>query len=157
MKRLALLAVAVTMLAGCSELPFPKNAHGDFPRTGGPIVGSGTINVTQTLAIPLDKLFYWGVYASAAYLIIDPLAPNWEIEEARFPEERYQMSLHMKRVYAGGAGEARVVFHRRAGELMQAGGYDGYQVLEYSEGMESSALGAQRVAKGMIQLTKRND
>lgn len=152
MKKLTLLALAA-MITSCSNL---ISTQGDYPRAGS-IVGTGNLNVTPSLSIPLEKLFFWGVYASAAYLIIDPLAPNWEIEEAKFPEERYLMSLHMKRVYSGGAGEARTVFHRRAGELMQAGGYDGYQVLEYSEGMESSALGAQRVAKGMIQLTKRND
>ncbi|MEI8164338.1 MAG: hypothetical protein WCI19_14480, partial [Betaproteobacteria bacterium] len=92
----------------------------------------------------------------AAYLILDPLAPNWEIEQAAFPDSHYHFSLKMKRVYAGGAGESRVVFHQQAKELMRQGGYDGYQVLEYTEGIESSVMGSQRVSQGVIRLT-RND
>jgi hypothetical protein len=37
---------------------------------------------------------------------------------------------------------------------MRQGGYDGYQVMEYSEGMESSVLGSQRVSQGVIRLTR---
>jgi hypothetical protein len=99
-------------------------------------------------------MVFWGAYAGVAYLVLDPWAPNWEIEEAKFPGDRYKMSLHMKRFYAGGVGEARDVFHRRAKELMHAGGFDGYQVVQYSEGLESSVLGSQRVAEGVILLTK---
>jgi hypothetical protein len=62
----------------------------------------------------------------------------------------------MKRVYAGGAGEARAVFNHRAKELMQAGDFNNYEVLEYTEGMESSVLGSQRVAQGVIQLSRRD-
>jgi hypothetical protein len=61
----------------------------------------------------------------------------------------------MKRVYAGGAGEARVAFHQRAKDLMRENGYEGYSIVEYNEGLESSVLGSQRVAKGVIQLTRR--
>ncbi len=62
--------------------------------------------------------------------------------------------MSMKRYYAGGAGEARQVFNRRAKELMRAGGFGGYEIVEYSEGMESSVLGAQRTVEGVIRLTK---
>jgi hypothetical protein len=61
----------------------------------------------------------------------------------------------MKRYYTGGAGEARQVFHRRAKDLMRAGGFDSYQVVEYTEGMESSVLGSKRVAEGVIKLVAR--
>ena len=37
---------------------------------------------------------------------------------------------------------------------MRQGGYDGYQVVEYSEGLESSVLGSQRVSQGVIRLTR---
>jgi hypothetical protein len=47
------------------------------------------------------------------------------------------------------------VFHQRAKELMRQGGYDGYEVLEYTEGLESSVLGSQRVSRGVIHLTRR--
>jgi hypothetical protein len=105
--------------------------------------------------LPLEKIVNWGLYAGAAWLILDPLAPNWEIEQASFPERHYHLSLKMKRVYAGGAGEARVVFHQRAKDLMRQNGFDTYAVVEYSEGLESSILGSQRVARGVIQLVRK--
>jgi len=141
-------------LAGCGGLNTTR-MNGSFPKAGS-IIPNDNVNLSPSVSIPLEKIVFWGAYASAAYLVLDPLAPNWEIEEAKFPEDRYTMSLHMKRMYAGGAGEARTLFHRRAGELMRAGDYASYQVLEYTEGMESSVLGSQRVAAGVIQLTKKD-
>lgn len=121
----------------------------------GTLIPSTMIQVSPSLGISLEKIVFWGAYAGAAYLILDPLAPNWDIEVAPFPENHYHLALHMKRFYSGGAGEARAVFQRRAKELMRAGGYDSYQIVEYSEGMESSVLGSQRTAAGVIQLTKK--
>jgi hypothetical protein len=112
------------------------------------------LNLSNAVQIPLERIVVWGLYAGAAYLILDPLAPNWEIEQAAFPDSHYHFSLKMKRFYAGGAGESRMVFNQRAKELMRQGGYDGYDVLEYSEGMQSSVLGSQRVSQGVIHLTR---
>lgn len=137
------------LMSGCVV----QNARGNIPAQG-PIITNTVINVTDTLALQLDKLIYWGAHAAVAYLITDPLAPNWEIEQAAFPDNYYHFSLKMKRYYSGGAGEANEVFHRRAKDLMRQGGYDGYQVAEYSEGIESSVLGSQRVSHGVIRLTR---
>lgn len=155
-RRLFFAAVFSSALAGCGALnyPGPTSVGGSLPAQG-PLIPDTTLNVSNSLQIPLDKLVVWGLYAGTAYLILDPLAPNWEIEQAAFPDSRYHFSLKMKRFYAGGAGESRMVFHQRAKELMRQGGYDGYQVLEYSEGMESSVLGSQRVSQGVIQLTRK--
>lgn len=120
----------------------------------GSVIPNTTLQLTPSFGISLEKLVYWGSYAALAYLILDPLAPNWHVEQAVFPNDHVHLSLHMKRYYAGGAGEARLVFHRRAKELMRSGGYSRYQVIEYNEGLESSVLGSQRVAEGVIQLTK---
>ena len=148
LKRRVLLAAALSCgLAGCA-------GNGLVPTD--PIVPNTTLNITPSLTIALEKIVFWGAYAGVAYLVLDPLAPNWEIEQAAFPDSHYHFSLKMKRVYAGGAGESRVVFHQRAKELMRGGGYDGYQVLEYTEGMESSVLGSQRVSQGVIRLTRRD-
>ncbi len=144
--------LAAAALAGCGSFSIPTNVSGNLPRSG-TVIPSTTLNLAPSVSIALEKVVYWGMYAGAAYLILDPLAPNWDIEQARFPDEQYHLSLHMKRFYAGGAGEARVVFHRRAKELMRERGYDGYQVVEYNEGLESSVLGSQRTAEGVIRLT----
>jgi hypothetical protein len=153
--RRLLAALACGALAGCAafDYPGPTSLDGKLPAQG-PLIPDTTLNVTNSLQIPLEKLVYWGLYAGAAYLILDPLAPNWDIEQAAFPDGHYHFALKMKRYYAGGAGESRVVFHQRAKELMRQGGYDGYQVLEYTEGMESSVLGSQRVSRGVIRLTR---
>lgn len=121
---------------------------------GGSILPDTNINIGPSVSYPLEKLVYWGIWASAAYLILDPLAPNWEIEEARFPDNHVHFQMSMKRYYAGGAGEARVVFQRRAKELMREGGFSGFEIVEYSEGMDSSMLGSKRTAEGVIRLIK---
>ncbi len=151
--RLPLCAVLLLGLAGCAGYPGPTGFSGSLPAKG-PIIPDTTLNISNSVQFPLEKLIYWGAYAGAAYLILDPLAPNWEIEQAAFPDSHYHFSLKMKRVYAGGAGESRVVFHQQAKELMRQGGYDGYQVLEYTEGIESSVMGSQRVSQGVIRLTR---
>ncbi len=88
-------------------------------------------------------------------MILDPLVPNWDIEEAAFPDNKYHMTLKMKRYYNGGAGEARMIFQQRAKSLMLRSGFDSYQVLEYNESLDSSLLGSQRVAQGVIVLLRR--
>lgn len=120
-----------------------------------PIIPAATLYLTPSVQIQLEKIVAWGLYASAAWMIIDPMAPNWEIEQASFPDRYYHLSLKMKRIYSGGAGEARVVFHQRAKALQRQNGFDGYTVVEYTEGLDSSVLGSQRVAQGVIQLLRR--
>jgi hypothetical protein len=145
-----LLFLSLLCLSGCSG--YAARLTGNIPRQGTTIPNS-MIMLSPSVSFPLEKVVFWGVYAGTAYAILDPLAPNWEIEEARFPNNQIHLSLKMKRYYAGGAGEARVAFHRRARELVQYGGFEGYEVLEYNEGLESSVLGSQRVTEGVVRLT----
>lgn len=165
--RLFALATVAWAVAGCATTEWTQQDKTDAAigaAIGGvaghqavinSVIPDRTLHISPSVTVTLEKLVFWGAYAGAAYLILDPLAPNWEIEQAAFPDSHYHFSLKMKRLYAGGAGESRMVFHQRAKELMRQGGYDGYQVLEYSEGMESSMLGSQRVSQGVIRLTRR--
>ena len=120
-----------------------------------PLIPDQTVNFSTGVSMALEKVVFWGAYASVAYLILDPLAPNWDIEQAAFPDSYFHLSLKMKRVYSGGAGEARVVFNQRAKDLMRQNGYESYEIVEYSEGLESSVLGSQRVSKGVIRLVRK--
>lgn len=149
-------AMLSCMLSACAvmDYPGPTSLNGQLPAQG-PLIPDTTLNLSNSMQISLEKIITWGMYAGAAYLILDPLAPNWEIEQAAFPDSHYHFSLKMKRYYTGGAGESRMVFHQRAKELMRQGGYAGYEVLEYTEGMESSVLGSQRVSQGVIRLTRK--
>jgi hypothetical protein len=142
-RRLLVSLPAVFLLSACASSPGSPDA---FVASG---VGNTLVNA---VSYPLDKTVYWGAWAAAAYLILDPLAPNWEVHEARFPDDHVHLELLMKRYYSGGAGEARLVFQRRAKELMRAGGFKRYVVVEYAEGMDSSMLGSQRTASGVIRL-----
>lgn len=142
--------LAIAGATGCGGLSARLN--GSIPRNFS-VIPNSTLQVSPSFAIPLEKMVYWGIYAGTAYLILDPLAPNWEIEETPLPDHLIYLGLKMKRYYSGGAGEARAVFHRRAKDLVRYGGFDGYEVLEYNESLESSVLGSQRVSQGVIRLT----
>jgi hypothetical protein len=174
--RAIVLAIAANLLAtGCTTTnDGPKGAsvhHLDYTKWAplvdttealppqipykGALIPDTTLQITPGFGITLEKLVYWGAFAATAYLILDPLAPNWQIEQAAFPGYHVHMSLQMKRYYAGGAGEARQVFHRRAKQLVREYGFEAYQVIEYSEGLDSSVLGSKRVAEGVIRLQQK--
>jgi len=153
---LAATLLVAASLAGCGSSRFPSKLDGTLPRKGS-IVPDTVFQVTPQLAIPLEKIVYWGIYAGIAYLVIDPLAPNWEIEEARLSDNHVHLALKMKRVHNGGDGEARAVFNRRARDLAHFGGFAGYQVLEYQESLESSVLGSQRRGEGVVVLTGKRE
>lgn len=145
-RRLLFVFFGVALLAGCSSSP---NSDTYIPPSG---VADKLVNAAM---YPLDKTIYWMGWAAVAYLVLDPLSPNWEIQEARFPENHVHFQLNMKRYYAGGAGEARQIFHRRAKELMRAGGFASYEVVEYSESLDSSVIGSQRTAEGVVRFIKK--
>lgn len=141
------------LLAMVSLLPPPTLANTIPP--SGTIVPNTTLRLAPSTSIALEKVVGWGIYLGIAYLVLDPLAPNWRIEEAPLGDDHVHFSLTMKRFYTGGAGEARALFHRRAKELARLNGFDGYEVVEYSEGLNSSLLGSQRTAEGVVRLTRK--
>ena len=144
--------IAALAITGCASRYEDRTLPGS-----GSLIPDASFALTPGTTIQLEKLVNWGIYAGVAYLVLDPLAPNWYIEEASFPDEQFHLSLQMKRYYVGGAGEARAVFHRRAKDLARSSGYDGYEVVEYQEGIDSSVLGSQRTAAGSIRMTKAAD
>jgi hypothetical protein len=135
-----------TFLCACSSTPKTVPANGS-------LIGNAAVQLTPNLNITLEKLVFWGAYAGVAYLVYDPLTPNWSIEEARLSDTHYHLSMHMKRFYAGGAGEALQAFEQRADDIARSSGATGYEVLQYSEGLESSVIGSRRTGTGVIRLT----
>lgn len=144
MKAAALVAAA--LIAGCGSL------SGEYPRSH-PLVPDASLRLTENTSLSLEKIVTYAGLAGVAYLVLDPLAPNWRIEEARLDAEHYHLSLRMKRVAAGGDGEARALFQRRAGHIARAAGYPQFEILSYSEGIES-LFPAQRVGEGVIRLIR---
>lgn len=92
--------------------------------------------------------------ALVAYSIYDPLAPTWRIDVSRAGGERVRMDLRMRSLITGGEGEARLVFLRSARRMVEAGGFAGFDVIRYEEGMESTRPFARRVASGEIRLVR---
>ena len=138
--RLPLATVVAGMLGGCSTIGEPPHDWLLLPAAAVAAVHSGYIKIPAALA---------GV---AVYALVDPLAPNWSIQEARFGEERYRIVLRMKSLHTGGDGEARQVFARRAAQLGSQPGFAGYDVTAWEEGIESNRPISQRVALGEIRL-----
>ena len=119
----------------------------------GPLVADKTVRFTSAVSYPLGKLVSGLAVGGVALLIYDPLAPNWEIQETQLSEDTYSYDLKMKRYHTGGAGESLQVLRRRAAQVQRERGFGGYDLVEYTEGIESKTLGAQRVAAGTIRLS----
>lgn len=122
-----------------------------------PLVPAKSVYLTGSSTISLASLATGAVIAGAVYMIYDPLAPNWEIEETRLTADTYRFSLTMKRYHTGGAGEAMQVMKRRASQLQLEQGFGQYVIAEYSEGIDSRTLGARRIAEGTIRLVQRQE
>jgi len=114
--------------------------------------GCASLNsMVPTAMVPVvDKL---SAAWSIADVVFDPLVPNWDLKEVRLADNQYQLLMRMKRYHTGGDGEARQIFQRHAAKLVRDGGYAGYQIMSYSEGIDSSTLpAAQIVAEGVVLL-----
>lgn len=143
--RLATFAIAVSagLLVGCSSTS-----------GGSPLVPNKAIQLTAGTSVTMSSIAAAALLGAAIYVVYDPLAPNWEIEESRLNETTYRFSMKMKRYNTGGAGESIQILKRRASQLQYEQGFGGYQILEYAEGIDSQTLGARRVAEGVVKLVQ---
>lgn len=134
-------------LAGASDSA-PAAVHGE--------TASATTQADEplhpALQATVERLQSWQDYGQELGQRLDPQQGNWEIEELPLSGQRVHLRLRMKRFHTGGAGEAELAFKQRARDLVSYGGYSGYRILEYSEGIESLVGGARRVAGGVIEL-----
>lgn len=143
--KLICLGLIIGLLGGCSS-----TSGG-----GSPLIPDKALQLTAKTSVSLSTLATAAVAVGAIYLIYDPLAPNWEIEESRLAEDTYRFSMKMKRYHTGGAGESIQILKRRASKLRYEQGYAEYRIVEYSESIDSQTMGAQRTADGVIRLVKR--
>lgn len=92
--------------------------------------------------------------ALVAFAIYDPLAPTWRIDVTDIGGDRLRMDLRMKALASGGEGEARRVFLRNAREVVERGGFAGFDVLRFEEGIDSTRPFARRYASGEIRVLR---
>lgn len=145
MQRGVLICSLVCSLVGCS-------ATGTAAK---PLIPDKTLQLTSQTALSMSTLASGVALAAVVYMVYDPLAPNWEIEESRLSDDTYRFSMKMKRYHTGGAGESIQVLKRRASQLQYEQGFVTYQILDYSEGIDSQTIGARRMAEGTIRLVQR--
>jgi len=136
---LAAAAAVLALLAGC------KSIEGTSPS----LIPNKALVLSRSLSAPLDTL----VLAAGVIVIVDPLAPNWHIEQQELGGGRYAFALTKKRFATGGDGEAMPVLRRRMEQLAQEKRYARFELVEYTEGIESKIPIAQRVSRGMVQFS----
>jgi len=91
MKEKLILGAVVVALVGCSST-------GGSGSSASPLIPNKAIQLTAGTSVSLSTL----MLGAAIYLYYDPLAPNWEIEEARLNEDTFRFSMKMKRYHTGG-------------------------------------------------------
>ena len=153
MRRAALsLTLVATLLAGCaSDGGGPRVSERAVELSAPVALAAGVVWMASELEY-LEPEYLAGMLV--AYAIYDPLAPTWKIDVSRAGEDRLRMDLRMKALATGGEGEARQVFLRNARQVVEAGGFAGFDVLRYEEGIESTRPFARRFASGEIRLVR---
>lgn len=147
---LAALCVAAALNAACatvSENPPVTDYTGHRVST---LIPNKTYQITPAVGLSVENI----VLGAALYWAVDPLAPNWQLKQTPLTGDRVRIALRKKRFATGGDGEAPQLFARHAEQIAHAGGYAGYTIMEYTEGVESTLPVAQRVAQGVIRLDR---
>lgn len=117
-----------------------------------PIVPNASLKLTQNFSLSLESM----LIGAAIYYFVDPLSPNWEGELKRLSDDTFSIAMRSKRFRStGGDGEAGRVFRRNAEQIVREGGFGRYDVLAYSEGIESEVIGAYRYAEGTIRISRK--
>jgi hypothetical protein len=76
----------------------------------------------------------------------------WEVEDRLIAPDTYRLTVKQGKFKAGGQGEARQYFQRRAEDIAAVQGCTGYTTLEYNESLTSDILSiSQRVTEGVIR------
>ena len=125
LRSLAAFVGVTSLLIGCSS--------------NSPLIPADQFQLSATRAYTYEQIAQTAGAAAILYLVYDPLAPNWSIQEVRLDDRTYRMALKLKRFHIGGAGEAGQIFRRRAEQLRRETGALSYRVLEYTEGIESGS------------------
>jgi hypothetical protein len=132
------------VLAGCNTTPNTPDTYGNFGFTS-------SMLTTPYSMVPGINPVILGVTTAAT---INALLPSWSLEAMPIGGDKYRIFLRKKTFSSGGDGEAAQLFKYRAEQIVSTQGYNGYQVLEFTEGLDSGVLGTQRVAQGIIQCQK---
>ncbi|MCW5621432.1 MAG: hypothetical protein KIS79_10035 [Burkholderiales bacterium] len=117
-----------------------------------PVIPDKSIELTANQSVSYASALGLAAVAAAAYYVVDPLAPNWEVVETQVADNRWRLALRRKNFTTGGDGEAIMLLHRHAERLAETQGYRSYQILQWQEGVQSDMPFAHRWARGEVEL-----
>lgn len=144
--------VSDTLDAGLISRSIDSSGNPKYSLPASPILPNASLKLTPNFSLSLENM----LIGAAIYYFVDPLSPNWEGEMRRVSDDTFSIAMRAKRFRStGGDGEAGRVFKRNAEQIMREGGYVRYDVLSYSEGIESEVIGALRYAEGTIRVSRR--
>jgi hypothetical protein len=132
----AALAALPCLLGGCSS----------------PLIPDETVMLTSTISWSLADVTMVVAAVGITWLVVDPLAPNWEIHETKLSDTRYRIEMRKKRITTGGDGESIDLFHRQAEQITAAARGGGYTIMSWNEGVESVFPIARRWSRGVIEV-----
>ncbi len=152
MKKMLLMFLGF-LVAACSTGNGGFTAGG-LPVFGTPLIPSGAIAISPQKTYSLETLAMGAAVVGLIYVVYDPLAPNWSLEEKALNDDTYHLAMHAKSFRTGGDGESIMILKRRALQLQREKGYASYRILDYSEGVESSTPFTRRFSEGTIHLVR---
>lgn len=145
-------SVSDSLDAGLVSRSIDSSGKPHYNLPASPILPNASLKLTPNFSLTLENM----LIGAAIYYFIDPLAPNWEGEMRRVTDDTFSITMRSKRFRStGGDGEAGRVFKRNAEQIVREGGFAGYDVMAYSEGIESELLGALRYAEGTIRINRK--
>lgn len=118
-----------------------------------PFIADKSVWVSPSVSVSYEALAGAALAGAIIWYVADPMAPTWGVSLEKLAGDHYRISLRQKNFALGGDGEARQVFHRAAERLAGENGFAGYNILNYTESLESGPLLDQRTSRGIIQLT----
>jgi len=139
---LLIAALALAAAAGCTTTGSSE--------TPSYLIPNKTLNISPSVTPTVEGL----VAGAIVLIVLDPLSPNWQIEQTQLAPHLFQLALTKKRFTTGGDGEAWQLLQRRAAQIARDNGAVDYRVVEYSEGVESQTLIARRVARGVVEIAR---
>jgi hypothetical protein len=116
------------------------------------MVSDNPVPLSNSFQPPLDLVVGTAIVGAAALYVVDPLAPNWEVRTTPVDEAKIEISLRKKRFSVGGDGEAYALFRRHAQDLATEAGARGFEILSYSEEIQSETTYARRLSRGLVRL-----
>lgn len=117
-----------------------------------PLIPDKSLNLSPGFHPPAEAVVFTVLAGVAAYYLIEPTAPNWEVRADQMDATRVAISLRKKRFSTGGDGEARALFQRKAREIADRNGFEGFSVLSFEEAVDSETTVARRVSRGVVRL-----